>query len=146
MNDSSAPVSAPPRDREISGRWAILAMALFGITMTVTMWVYWKMHLSPFLALQQAIHEKFEESRPVVEGGREKGRPENPLTLRITMKIDFPPEDDPAAVDALLDEVLELVHAWDGAAEFEQLEFNVYWPKQETELKPPTAQRLVPLK
>jgi hypothetical protein len=138
----------PASDPEISGKWVVLALALFGILMTSAMWIYWKLHLGPFVPLQQAIVavEEFALSRPVVEGGREKGRAENLNTLRVTMKVEFDPTADDQEVERIERKILDLARdSLPQFDEFELLELNLYQPVQETERKPITIQRHVHL-
>lgn len=133
----------------ISGKVVIVGMFIFAAAMTGFMWFYWKLNLAPFLPLQQAIieTEEFAESRPVVEGGRAKGQQTAPNTLRVTMKIDYDPTTNEDLIDDLEQKVLTLAEkSLPQFSEYDQLELNVYWPKQETELKPLTAQRITDLR
>lgn len=135
-------------DPEISGKWIVLALALFGILMTSTMWVYWKLYLGPFVPLQQAIVavEEFADSRPVVQGGREKSREDKPNTLRVTMKVEDDPTKDEQEVIRIEREILALAKSsLPQFEEFDLFELNLYWPVQETESKPITIQRHVKL-
>ncbi|MBD3674881.1 MAG: hypothetical protein HUJ26_15295 [Planctomycetaceae bacterium] len=135
--------------RLISGKVVILGMFAFAACMTAFMWFYWKLNLAPFLPLQQAIvaNEELEESRPVVEGGRRKGQADAPNTLRVTMKVDYDPNENPARIDELEQTILELAKkSLPQFQEYDQLELNVYWPKQETELAPISVQRVIQLK
>jgi len=137
----------PDADGEptISGKAVILFMAAFAMLMTGLMWSYWKWNLAPFLPLQQAIVavDHLKESRPVIEGGRPKGHKDEPNTLRVTVKVDYNPEEETDRVDALETEILELARTnLPQFAEYDQFELNVYWPKQETELAPITVQRV----
>ena len=143
-----AELPTPTPDREIPGKWVVLALAVFGILMTSTMWIYWKMYLGPFVPLQQAIVavEEFSDSRPVVQGGREKSRDENPNTLRVTMKVEFDPTEEQDKVDRIEQKILKLAKSsLPQFEEFELFELNLYWPVQETERKPITIQRKVEL-
>jgi hypothetical protein len=133
----------------ISGKLVVFGMFAFAAVMTGFMWFYWKMNLAPFLPLQQAIvaTEELAESRPVVEGGRAKGQDNAPNTLRVTMKIDYDPIENEDRVIAIEQKVLELAKtSLPQFEEYDQLEFNLYWPKQETELKPIAIQRMTQLK
>lgn len=135
----------PKGEPEISGKAVILFMAAFAMLMTGLMWSYWKWNLAPFLPLQQAIVavDHLKESRPVVEGGRAKGREEAPNALRVTMKVDYNPEEETEQVDELAAEILKIAEtSLPQFEEYDQLELNVYWPKPETELKPITVQRI----
>lgn len=134
---------------QISGKVVILGMFAFAACMTALMWFYWKMNLAPFLPLQQAIvaNQEFAESRPVVEGGRRKGQEDAPNTLRVTMKVDYDPNENLVRIEKLEQTILELAKkSLPQFSEYDQLELNVYWPKQETELTPITSQRITQLK
>ena len=144
---TTAPETKTPL--QISGKVVILGIFAFAACMTAFMWLYWKMNLAPFLPLQQAIiaEQEFAESRPVVEGGRRKGQADAPNTLRVTMKVDYDPNENPQRVEQLEQTVLALAEkSLPQFAEYDQLELNVSWPKQETELTPITIQRITPLK
>jgi hypothetical protein len=146
VSESQQPAPEP----EISGKWVILGLACFGITMTGIMWVYWWMHVGPFVSLQKAIiaEQEFADSRPVVQGGTHKSRPENPNTLRVTMKVEFDPtkEENQGEVDRIEQKVLELAQrSLAQFDEFELFELNLFWPVQESQSKPITTQRHVEL-
>ena len=133
----------------ISGKFVILGMFGFAVCMTGFLWFYWKLNLAPYLPLQQAIiaAEDLADSRPVVEGGRRKGQKTAPNTLRVTMKVDYDPRVETTRIEELEARVLELAESsLPQFSEFDQLEFNVYWPKQETELSPITVQCITELK
>lgn len=129
------------KERELSGKWVVVGMGLFGLLITGTVWTYWKLHLSPFLPLQRALAEAYPGCRPVVEGGQRKMHRETPKILRITMKVEFDPARDAARTDALFEEVVSLAEKTLSLDAFEIVELNVYQPVQETRLTPPGATR-----
>jgi hypothetical protein len=83
--------SPHPLGRQISGRWLVTAMFGFAIMLTGAMWLYWHFYTLPFRELQNAINAEFPESSPRAIGGREKGRAEEPMTLRIVVRVGFNP-------------------------------------------------------
>lgn len=131
--------SAPPRQpRSNAGRWVIVAMFLFAISLTGTCWVYWKLHVAPFLPLQQLLAEEFPDCRPQVQGGQRKIHKGTPKVLRITMKIDFDPTGDAgkARADAHARRVSAFVaENWPPLSDYENLELHFYWPEPEKEIK-----------
>jgi hypothetical protein len=100
--------TATPGD--ISGRWVVIGLFLFGIVAVGTIWFYWKLHTAPFLPLQQAIADTFDDSRPLVEGGQRKMNQNTPPTLRIVMKIEFNPfaEAEAQQVESIIDRLHDL--------------------------------------
>ena len=83
-----------PRPRELSGRWVVIGLFAFAITLTVALWVYWKLHRAPFLQWEQFLAGEFQGSSPLVEGGQRKMHRGTPRILRITLKVDFDPQAD----------------------------------------------------
>lgn len=77
--------------REISGRWLVIAMFGFAALLTGAMGLYWHFYTLPFRELQNAIDKEFPDSSPRAIGGREKGRSEEPMTLRIVVRVPFDP-------------------------------------------------------
>lgn len=138
MNPDSE--TSPP-ETTLSGKWVVVGMGLFGIVMTATVWMYWKLHLAPFLPLQEALAEKYVGCRPVVEGGQSKMHKHTPIILRVTMLVDYDPTKEPERVDELFAEVLALAQEKLPLENYEEFELNVYLPKPETELSPIRATR-----
>src|SRR5262245_38901339 len=102
-----------------SGRWVVLGMFVFGITATLVMWGYWKLHLAPFYPLQQALADEFKGSLPRVEGGRNK---QSPTTLRIVLQVKFTPQETDPRAEAMLDRTLVLARQYQNLDEYEFLE------------------------
>jgi hypothetical protein len=114
-------------------------MLLFGVGLTAANWVYWKLHVAPFLPLQKLLAAEYEGSRPRVEGGQRKMHKRTPKVLRVTMKIAFDPstEDGKRRVDKFSREVAAFIaREYAELDEYEILELNLYWPRPETESKP----------
>lgn len=101
-----APTGTPPRSRRISGTAVVFGMLLLGSVATSVMYLYWDLHTKPFRPLTEAIGRTFKNSLPKVEGGRHK---RGPMTLRVALRVPFPPaEGDPQTVE-LLAKVRDLI-------------------------------------
>ena len=84
------------------GRYIVCSMFGLGLTATGLLFLYWNLHLMPFMPLQEAIVAEFEGSAPRVEGGQRKMHRDSPTLLRIVMKVDFDPtENSTEATDSL---------------------------------------------
>ena len=59
----------PPTEKTISGSRLVIAMFGMAIVATGLLWFYWDLHLMPYMPLQEALAEEFEDSSPRVEGG-----------------------------------------------------------------------------
>lgn len=81
----------PPKT-SISGPRVVLGMFAFAAVAVVFLKLYWDKHIEPFMPLQLALAEQFEDSSPRVEGGQRKPSKGTPMTLRITMRVPFDPE------------------------------------------------------
>lgn len=109
----------------IPGKWVVIAMFLFGAMATGGIWVYWKMHLAPFLPLQKAIAEAYPKSSPRVDGGwtKENFRQGQPR-LRIVLRVPYPPVESDARVQATIDGVIALAREHTDIAKYD--EFEIY--------------------
>jgi hypothetical protein len=146
---STSSASTAPATHNRRGRWIVIGMLLFGVALTATDWVYWKLHVAPFLPLQKLLAENYDGSRPRVEGGQRKMHKGTPKILRVTMKLKFDPaaKDGKRRVDEFSRELAAFVaRNYPELADYEILELNLYWPKPETELKPLEVQREFPVK
>jgi len=149
MSATSTPSKPTTASRNRWGRWVVIAMLLFGVALTATTWVYWKLHVAPYLPLQKLLAEKYEGSRPRVEGGQRKMHKGTPRILRVTMQLKFDPEakDGQRRVDDFSRDVAAFVaRNYPELADYEILELNLYWPRPETEHKPLEVQREYPVK
>lgn len=145
MIDSARPRRAahPETGREISGRWVILGIAAFAITVTTTLYVYWYLHRAPFLALQQAIAAEYEGSRPLVEGGQHKMHRGGVSILRIVVEVTFDPnaEEHLAAVDGIADRLVELAREHQpNIADYERLDVHLFQQERERQLHEHTVE------
>jgi hypothetical protein len=80
-------------------------MFVFGVILTVTMYVYWRYHRAPFLPYQKALAVQYPGSRPIVEGGRHKN---SPWILRVRLNVDFALENNPPQVPRITETVYAL--------------------------------------
>ncbi len=115
--------SAPslPGEREIPGRWVVVGLLLFGVVMTGGMWVYWKLHLGPFLPLQKALFEAYPHSAPQVAGGRHK---DSPLILRVVLNVPFTPRRDSPEIRGMIERIIELARQHQRLGDYEILEMH----------------------
>jgi hypothetical protein len=111
------------RSRVVSGQFLVVLLLVLGISATALMFVYWEQHTRPFRGLREAIGREFRHSRPNVEGGRHKGR--GPMTLRITMSVDFPPGEETAKSNQIVDRLREIVQQHTDVSQFDKVEFNL---------------------
>ena len=78
--------------RTISGRWMVIGMFIFGITATALLYLYWTLHLMPFMPLQDAIVKEFPGAAPRVDGGKKRMSQNTPTILRIAMWSEIDPQ------------------------------------------------------
>ena len=112
-------------------------MFVFAASLTGTCWVYWKLHVAPFLPLQQLLADEFEDCRPQVQGGQRKIHKGTPQVLRVTMKIDFDPRgtQGKAHADEFAAQVVEVIsQKWPPLFDYQTLELHFYWPEPEKEI------------
>jgi hypothetical protein len=122
--------------REISGKWIVLGMFVFALTIGGTLLGYWYLHRAPFLPLQQAIAAEYEGSRPLVEGGQRKMHRDTPRQLRVVMEVAFDPNAaaNRGAVDRIVDRLLELAEQHHGLGPYDEFEAHVFLQEREREL------------
>ena len=114
-------------------------MFVFGICTTGLLFLYWKLHLMPFMPLQEAIVTEFPGSAPRVDGGQKKMHKDTPTILRIVMKS----QTDPTAVDieslraisAVRTRVAELAKEKVQLPDLDFIELHVYKLLQEQEIR-----------
>ena len=143
---ASQPIDAIPPVRTNAGRWVVAAMFAFAIALTGACWVYWKLHVAPFLPLQQLLAAEFDDCRPQVQGGQRKIHKGTPRVLRITMKIDFDPtgESGEAQADGYGKRVAAFVaDNWPELSDYETLELHFYRLDPEKEIKQVTREYAV---
>lgn len=122
MTAETETTSSAPRVREVPGKWVVLGMLLLGIAATTVMYVYWDLHTKPFRPLTEAIGRTFAHSLPKVEGGRHK---KGPVTLRIVMRVPFPPEVDEPAATATITQLKELIRTHADLTGYERIQIHL---------------------
>jgi hypothetical protein len=132
--NANSPEPTKAVGREISGKWVIVGLFTFAILITATLWIYWKLHVGPFLPLQQALADKFEDSRPRVEGGQRKAHKGTLKILRITMKIEFDPTKNRMQADDFAAEVFQFIKIVSDLETYQQLELHLYFPHPEEKI------------
>lgn len=113
-------------------------MFTFAAILTGTMWVYWRMHLGPFLPLQKKLAERWPDSRPRVEGGQRKIHKDTPRVLRVTMYLDFNPttESGKTRAEEFAAEVAAFVaEVYPPLADYEFLEIRLLWEEREKQIR-----------
>ena len=124
-----------PQDRTISGKVIVLSMFTLAIVATGTLWAYWSLHMLPFMPLQEALAEQFENSSPRVDGGRRKMQNSTPMILRAVMRVPFDPNDSSAETQDLIEDritaTMELAVRYTPVNEYEILEIHLYMEKKE---------------
>lgn len=125
--------------RSLSGRGIVASMFGFGIAATAFLFIYWNLHLMPFMPLQKAIVAEFPKSAPRVDGGQRKMHKGSPKILRIVMKVAFDPaETDSDTANELtryLDRIRVLAEKHVPLSEYEFLDVNLYYPIREKEIR-----------
>jgi hypothetical protein len=118
-------------------------MFAFGLTTVGMLWLYSVRHAAPFLPLQRALAQEFENSAPKVEGGQRKIHKQTPKVLRIVMKVGFDPTDEPERAKSFANRVTMFVHKHHDLSEYELLEIHLFWPEPEKEIKQWTIEQKV---
>ena len=111
----------------ISGRWVVIAMFAFALTVTGLLYLYWDLHTGPFRPLTEVLAHEFEGSHPLVQGGQEKVRKGSPKILRVTLRVDFAPDDENnnELVDKVVDRISQLADEHHGLAKYDILEIHL---------------------
>lgn len=112
----------PPR-RAIPGKFVVLGMLLLGSAATLVMYLYWDLHTKPFRPLTEAIGRTIKNSLPKVEGGRHK---QGPMTLRVALRVPFPPAADDPKTEELLARVRELIRQHQDLTGYEQVQIHLF--------------------
>ncbi len=133
MTAADAPKNGEPsRGREISGRLVVVGMFLMGVCATAMVFVYWDLHTRPFRPLTEAIGRTFKHSLPKVEGGRHK---KGPLTLRVSLRVSFPPEVDEHAAQETLTAVKALIRQHADITGYDEVQIHFFQMVPEAVLK-----------
>ena len=121
--------------RELSGRWVVVGMFAFGLAAAGILWIYSVRHAAPFLPLQRALAQEFDNSAPKVEGGQRKIHKQTPKVLRIVMKVGFDPTDESERAKSFANRVTTFIHKHHDLNGYELLEIHLFWPEPEKEIK-----------
>ncbi len=124
------PESVP---RIFKGRTIVLGLLIFGLLMSGSLYVFQTINTYQFADTQNALAKEFPQSRPRVEGGRLKGKQQNPLTFRVTMAVPFNPHEKNAEIQRMADRILEIASNNLPLQDYEQAEMHFYQaiPEQE---------------
>lgn len=123
MSEASVPSGTGLKSgAEFSGSRTVIAILVAGVVATASIFLYWDLHTRPFRPLRSAIGQTFEKSRPLVEGGRNKG---GPPTLRVAMTVLFDPNEDDLRAQETLRKVVELARTHVELDRYEVLELNL---------------------
>lgn len=153
MSDSDEPITNNlldtaalhdnPNARQISGKWVVLAMLGFGITATATLWIYWKMHLMPFMPLQEVLVEEFPDSSPRVDGGQRHMHKGSPMILRLVMKVGFDPILDRDASSEFIGKVAQVVGNNLDVSKYDEMHVHLYQLNPEGEMQQATFEHVL---
>ncbi|MDA1015132.1 MAG: hypothetical protein O3A00_11855 [Planctomycetota bacterium] len=124
-----------PHARHISGKWLVLAMLGFGVVATTSLWIYWKLHLMPFMPLQEVLVKEFPDSSPRVDGGQRRMQDGSPMILRIVMKVAFDPILDEEPTAEFIAAVTQVVGDNLDLDEYDELHLHLYQLNPEGELR-----------
>ncbi|WP_299462406.1 hypothetical protein [uncultured Gimesia sp.] len=108
------------------GRTIVLSLLIFGLLMSGSLYVFQAVNTFTFADTQNALAREFPQSRPRVEGGRLKGKQENPVTFRVTLAIPFNPYENDAAIQKMADRILEIAAENMDLNQYEQAELHFY--------------------
>lgn len=120
---SHDPESQP---RLVKGRTIVLSLLIFGLLMSGSLYVFQAVNSFKFAGTQKALDLNFPNSKPRVEGGRLKGKQENPATLRITMAVSFNPDQNEDRLQKMSDQILEIAAENLNLNEYELAELHFY--------------------
>ncbi len=112
-----------PETKTISGRAVVIGMFLFAMLMTGIMFVYWEYYTRPFRPLQKAIAARYEDSMPLVIGGRYKShKPGSPMTLRIVVRVPVDPRDDEQRMREQANDLVAIASEYVNMDQYERVE------------------------
>ena len=88
----------------------VISLLIFGLVMSGSLYVFQAINTYPFAETQNALAREFPDSRPRVEGGRLKGKENNPVTFRVTLAVPFNPHENDVQIQKMADQILEVAH------------------------------------
>lgn len=128
---SPDPESKP---RPIRGRTIVISLLIFGLVMSGSLYVFQAINTYPFAETQNALAREFPDSRPRVEGGRLKGKENNPVTFRVTLAVPFNPHENDVQIQKMADQILEVAHQHLNLKQYEIAELHFYQPIPEQQI------------
>lgn len=130
------------KKESVSGRLVVVVMFLLGLTATGILWMYWHLHMMPFMPLQEALAAEFSESSPRVDGGRRKQHKGTPMILRVVMRVPFDPTaadaENQDQIEARIERTRELAVRHAAIDEYELLEIHMYQEAKEDQIQQKT--------
>lgn len=127
------------RGRSIPGHYVVIAMFCFGSLATGLLYLYWNLHLEPFMPLQKAIAAEFRDSKPRVDGGQRKIHKSTVSILRIVIQTDLDPVNPGDAglqtIDDRMVRLRELADRHTDLAQYDYLVVHFYKPIREQEVR-----------
>lgn len=122
--------------KTVSGTAVVVGMFVFGIMATSLIWWYWNKHIEPYMPLQLALAQQFDNSSPRVEGGQRKIHKTTPKVLRITMRSPYDPtnEESNPQVETDLRQIVDVANEHLDMSTFSLLEVHFYKPNPEKRL------------
>lgn len=143
-----APETATPTDNlpTVSGTKVVVAMFALAITATSILWFYWDMHLMPYMPLQAALAEEFENCSPRVDGGQRKMHKGTKMILRVVMRVPFDPTlsdmDVQDQIETRITRTRELAETRvSNFYKFETLEVHMYYQLKEKTIQQKTFEK-----
>ncbi len=134
--------SPQPEYREIQGKWVVLAVFGFGVLATSSLWIYWQLHMMPFMPIQEVLIEKFPNSSPRVNGGQERMHKDTPSVLHVAMRVAFDPENEEATAEAHVDKVEEVLKPLVEPDKWEELHVRLFHEQPEKGILKKTYKRI----
>ena len=129
-------------DTRVSGVKAVIAMFTLAIVATSFLWIYWDMHLMPFMPLLEKLAEEFVQCSQRVDGGRRKTHKGTPMILRVVMRVPFDPTssapDVKDEIEARITRTMELAEKYSDLGKYEQLDVHLYNEPKEKEIQQKT--------
>ncbi|ODA31042.1 hypothetical protein A6X21_22895 [Planctopirus hydrillae] len=110
--------------KAVDGRYVVVAMIVFGLSVAVAVALFWNYQTKPFRILTLALGREFPASLPKVEGGLPK---KGPAILRIAIRVPFHPEEDNAAFETFRDKVLATCVKHQNLKPFQDIELHVFY-------------------
>ncbi|WP_298866873.1 hypothetical protein [uncultured Gimesia sp.] len=114
------------RPKLFKGKTIVLSLLIFGLLMSGSLYVFQAVNTFQFADTQNALAKEFPDSRPRVEGGRLKGKQNNPTTFRTTLAVDFNPNDEDVRIQKMADRIMEIASKNLNLNEYEQAELHFY--------------------